>query len=106
MHNKHLLLCEQVLAIGYPAPFHLAGSANVTTGIVSAFRVLDGFDWIQTDTALNQGNSGGPLVNLKGEAIGINTLAFRVDYDYVWEGLNFAIPIDYIIPFIEEGTNE
>jgi len=103
--SADLTIGEKVLAIGYPAPFYLDGQASVTTGIVSAFRIFDGLDWIQTDTAINQGNSGGPLVNLKGEVVGINTLAFRVDYDYVWVDLNLTIPIDDIKPFVEEGTS-
>ncbi len=95
---------EQVVAMGYPNPFEMYGQATFTAGIVSAFRTKFGFDWIQTDAAVNQGNSGGPLVNLKGEVIGINTWGFRVDYDFIWEGLNYAIPIDDIKPFIEEAT--
>jgi predicted nuclease with TOPRIM domain len=93
---------ETVVAIGFPDPFYLYGQATFTRGIVSAFRVdsFDGFEYIQTDAALNLGNSGGPLVNLEGEVIGINTwinVGEGID-----EGLNFAIPIDTVYPFPPE----
>ena len=89
---------ETVIAIGSP----LGDFVNsVTVGVVSAIgRGLDtgnGYrmeDLIQTDAAINQGNSGGPLVNLAGEVIGINTLIVRGSGfgSAVAEGLGFAIP--------------
>jgi serine protease Do len=89
---------EHVIAIGSP----LGEFVNtVTVGVVSALgRALDtgnGYqleDLIQTDAAINQGNSGGPLVNLAGEVIGINTLIVRSAGagSAVAEGLGFAIP--------------
>ncbi len=89
---------ETVIAIGSP----LGEFRNtVTVGVVSATgRALDtgkGYwmeDLIQTDAAINQGNSGGPLVNLNGEIIGINTMIVRGGYgsQTVAEGLGFAIP--------------
>lgn len=91
---------ETVIAIGSP----LGDFVNtVTVGVVSALgRVLDtgqGYqmeDLIQTDAAINQGNSGGPLVNLAGEVIGINTLIVRGSgfSSAVAEGLGFAIPVN------------
>lgn len=95
---------ETVIAIGFPDPFYLYGQATFTSGIVSAFRIdpFDGFEYIQTDAAINLGNSGGPLVNLKGEVIGINTwISVGVGID---EGLNFAVPIDDPQPFPSEVT--
>ncbi len=89
---------ETVIAIGSP----LGEFRNtVTVGVVSATgRMLDtgkGYfmeDLIQTDAAINQGNSGGPLVNLNGEVVGINTLVVRGGFgsSTVAEGLGFAIP--------------
>ncbi|MFC1865164.1 trypsin-like peptidase domain-containing protein [Chloroflexota bacterium] len=94
---------EGVIAIGYPISFDIPGQATVTTGIASAVRIIFGDEYIQTDAAVNRGNSGGPLINLGGEVIGINTWGF-VD-TYLGEGitdLNFAIPIDDAKSFIEE----
>ena len=88
---------ESVIAIGSP----LGNFKNtVTVGVVSATgRSIDtgnGYqieDLIQTDAAINHGNSGGPLVNLAGEVIGINTLIVRnTNSGDVAEGLGFAIP--------------
>lgn len=88
---------ETVIAIGSP----LGDFKNsVTVGVVSATgRSIDsGYGYlienlIQTDAAINQGNSGGPLVNLAGEVVGINTLVVRSsDSGAVAEGLGFAIP--------------
>ncbi len=90
---------ESVIAIGSP----LGDFKNtVTAGVVSATgRSIDtgnGYQiegLIQTDAAINQGNSGGPLVDLAGEVIGINTLIVRnTGSGAVAEGLGFAIPID------------
>jgi 2-alkenal reductase len=89
---------ESVIAIGSP----LGNFKNtVTVGVVSATgRSIDtgnGYqveDLIQTDAAINHGNSGGPLVNLAGEVIGINTMIVRsTNNGDVAEGLGFAIPI-------------
>lgn len=88
---------ETVIAIGSP----LGDFKNtVTVGVISATgRTIDtgnGYqmeDLLQTDAAINQGNSGGPLVNLAGEVIGLNTLIVRgVPGSAVAEGLGFAIP--------------
>jgi len=90
---------ESVIAIGSP----LGNFKNtVTVGVVSATgRSIDtgnGYqieDLIQTDTAINHGNSGGPLVDLAGEVIGINTLVVRNSgMGDVAEGLGFAIPVN------------
>jgi serine protease Do len=83
---------EWVVAIGSPFGFE----NTVTSGIVSATsRALpDGraVPFIQTDVALNPGNSGGPLFNMKGEVIGINSQIYSRSGGY--QGLSFAIPID------------
>jgi 2-alkenal reductase len=86
---------ETVIAIGSP----LGDFKNsVTVGVVSALnRTVPGSGQeglIQTDAAINHGNSGGPLVNLRGEVIGINTLVVRGDSTIgdQAEGLGFSIP--------------
>lgn len=86
---------EWVLAIGSPYGFE----NSVTSGIVSAkSRSLpDGtyIPFIQTDVAVNPGNSGGPLFNMNGEVIGINSQIFTHTGGY--QGLSFAVPIDLAI---------
>ncbi|MEZ5459350.1 MAG: DegQ family serine endoprotease [Steroidobacteraceae bacterium] len=85
---------EWVIAIGSPFGF----DNSVTAGIVSAkSRSLPGEDsnyvpFIQTDVAVNPGNSGGPLFNLAGEVVGINSQIYSRTGGYM--GLSFAIPID------------
>ena len=85
---------EWVVAIGSPFGF----DNSVTAGIVSAIaRSLPGEDsnyvpFIQTDVAVNPGNSGGPLFNLNGEVVGINSQIYSRTGGYM--GLSFAIPID------------
>jgi serine protease Do len=89
---------ETVIAIGSP----LGDFKNtVTAGVVSATgRAIDAGSGyrieglIQTDAAINQGNSGGPLVNLAGEVVGINTLIVRNTGGTVAEGLGFAVPVN------------
>jgi hypothetical protein len=87
---------ETVFAVGSP----LGLESTVTKGIVSAKRSLPDLNvtCIQTDAAINSGNSGGPLVNTRGEAIGINTFVVKKS---IAEGLNFAISINDVKNFIE-----
>jgi serine protease Do len=89
---QKLRVGEWVAAIG--SPFGLESS--VTAGIVSAkSRALPQetlVPFIQTDVAVNPGNSGGPLFNMEGEVVGINSQIFSTSGGYM--GLSFAIPID------------
>jgi serine protease Do len=99
---------EFAIAVGNP--LGLGYSPTVTFGIISIPKrtipvsLTQGgeYDWemdvIQTDAAINQGNSGGPLVNIEGQVIGINSLKIS---DTGVEGLGFAIPINSVKPIIE-----
>jgi len=95
---------EWVLAIGSPFGF----ANTVTAGILSAksrdlpadSTASDAVPFLQTDVAVNPGNSGGPLFNLKGEVIGINSQIFSRTGAYA--GISFAIPIDYAANVIEQ----
>jgi len=81
-----------VFAVGNPFGFQ----ETVTQGIVSAKgrrAVADsGIEFLQTDTAVNKGNSGGPLLNVRGEIIGINSAIYSTSSEITWLGISFAIP--------------
>jgi S1-C subfamily serine protease len=93
--SQNLSVGQRVYAIGNP--FGLSGT--MTRGIISAIRSIRGpqgnpiEDAIQTDAAVNPGNSGGPLLNSKGEVIGITTLIANNGADQS-SGIGFAIPIN------------
>ncbi len=99
--SADLKVGDWVLAMGSPFGFY----SSVTAGIVSALgrsgREINNLnDFIQTDASINQGNSGGPLVNIYGEVIGINTWIAAPSGGNI--GLGFAIPIDNAKEIVEE----
>ena len=97
---------DGVIAIGYA--LDLDGGPTVTTGIVSALKrtiitesgALNGL--IQTDAAISSGNSGGPLVNFRGEVIGINTAVARSDANSAANNVGFSISVDEIVTVLEQ----
>jgi 2-alkenal reductase len=99
---------ERVIAIGSAlGDFRNTVTSGVISGLERSIAVDEGFaleGLIQTDTAINHGNSGGPLVNLQGQVIGINTLIIRGDsYSMdVAEGLGFAIPSNTVRLVVEQ----
>jgi serine protease Do len=93
-NSDELEVGDWVLAVG--SPFGLL-EQSVTAGIISAkgrrgFGLNNYEDFLQTDAAINQGNSGGPLVNLNGEVVGINTAIISKSGGY--QGIGFTIPIN------------
>ncbi|MCQ2416495.1 MAG: trypsin-like peptidase domain-containing protein [Oscillospiraceae bacterium] len=107
-NSDDLRVGELVVAIGNPLGFELFGS--VTTGIVSALdrevTINDStMRLIQTDTAINSGNSGGPLINSYGQVIGINSSKISSNYysnSASVEGLCFAIPSSHAQKIIND----
>ena len=99
-NSEKLRLGEWVIAIGNP--FSLGGS--VTAGIVSARNrdINSGpYDnYIQTDAAINRGNSGGPLFNLEGEVIGVNTAIISPSGGSI--GIGFAVPANTALAVIDQ----
>ena len=94
-----LAVGDWVSAIG--APFGL--EASVTAGIVSAKRLLPrsgGIRFIQTDVAINPGSSGGPLFNLGGEVVGMNSMVYTSSGGYM--GVSFAMPVDVVIAIFRQ----
>ena len=105
--SSKLRVGDSVVAIGDPLGVQLRGT--MTNGIISAInRDLTVGDrtmtLIQTNAALNNGNSGGPLINCYGQVIGINTVKMSSYYTATAsvEGLGFAIPISVAKPIIDE----
>lgn len=86
---------EEVVALGYPLG---GGNLTVTKGIVSVLVTRGSLAYIQTDAALNPGNSGGPLLNSRGEVVGMNTSVLREDGGDETEGIGFAIKSDTLRP--------
>ncbi|MDD6278844.1 MAG: S1C family serine protease [Ruminococcus sp.] len=107
--SSELRVGETVIAIGNPLGFELFGS--VTSGIVSALdRQISinekNMTLIQTDAAINSGNSGGPLLNGCGQVVGINSAKMSSSYGSASiEGLGFAIPIDSAKVIIDDLIN-
>jgi len=97
---------DQVVAIGYALA--LDGGPSVTTGIVSAVRrtiftesgALNSL--IQTDAAISSGNSGGPLANMRGEVVGINTAVARGSDNSAANNIGFAISVDEVLTVLEQ----
>ena len=107
--SNDLMVGELVIAVGNPLGFDLFGS--VTSGIISALnREISvnerSMSLIQTDAAINSGNSGGPLLNSCGQVIGINSSKMSSSYGMPSvEGLGFAIPISDAKVIIDDLIN-
>ncbi len=95
-NSSNVRVGQKVLAIGNPFGFN----RTLTTGIVS--RVDKKRNKIQTDAAINPGSSGGPLLNQKGEVIGINQSIYNPDNNKSNIGIGFAVPVDIAKKFIED----
>jgi len=83
---------EPVLAIGSPFGFDYSASAGIVSAKMRNMMGETSVPFIQTDVALNPGNSGGPLFNQNGEVVGVNSRIFSGTGGYM--GLSFSIPID------------
>lgn len=107
--SDKLKVGELAIAIGNPLGFELFGS--VTCGIISALNREvtineNTMNLIQTDAAINSGNSGGPLINSSGQVIGINSAKLSSNYSNTTiEGLGFAIPITEAKTIINDLIN-
>jgi len=94
---------EWVLAIGSPFGFENSATAGIVSAIARSLPGEDGngyVPFIQTDVPVNPGNSGGPLFNMQGEVVGINSQIFSRTGGYM--GLSFAIPIDVAMDVREQ----
>ncbi len=109
-NSDDIIIGEWVIALGNPfGLFELNDKPTVTVGVISAtgmnLEPLNNryyLNMLQTDAAINGGNSGGPLVNSVGEVIGMNTLIYTAGTSQGNIGLSFAIPIDKVKRIINE----
>lgn len=113
--SDDVIVGEWSLAIGNPFGLFDASDPSVTVGVISAtnrdFRPNPNeprvyIDMIQTDAAINSGNSGGPLVNSEGEVIGVNTFIFTGGTSAGNVGLGFAIPSNRVQKIVDQLTVE
>jgi serine protease Do len=109
--SESVIVGEWSIAIGNPFGLFEDGKPTVTVGVVSAtsrdFRPNPDeprvyLDMIQTDAAINRGNSGGPLVNSDGEVIGVNTFIFTGGTSSGFVGLGFAIPSNRVRQIVRQ----
>lgn len=98
-NSEDVKVGQRVLAIGNPFGFR----GTLTTGIIS--RIDYQRKKIQTDAAINPGCSGGPLLNLNGEVIGINQSIYNPDNNRSNIGIGFAVPVNYAKDFITTVKN-
>ena len=89
---------EQVMAVGFPFGIGPSASAGVISGLKRTFRSPEGKQQLSTliqfDAAANPGNSGGPLVTMEGEVIGIVTAIYNPNQQRTFVGIGFAVPIE------------
>jgi len=98
--TNSLAVGDEVLAVGSPRKMYF----SVSRGMVSfPNRLLEGVEYIQTDLPINEGNSGGPLVNREGRVVGIISFILRES-----QGLSFALPIERALerfaPYLEQAS--
>ena len=85
---------DEVLALGFPLADRIGINLTVTRGIISSTRTVAGVELLQTDAAVNPGNSGGPLVNRDGEVIGVNTSKIEeTDSGRPVDNIGFAVSV-------------
>jgi len=102
-NSDALRVGEPVLAIGSPFGFDYSASAGIVSATSRSMTVDSAVPFIQSDVALNPGNSGGPLFNQRGEVIGINSRIFSGTGGYM--GLSFSIPIDVAMDIANQLRN-
>jgi len=103
-NSDNVVIGEWAIALGNPfGLFEINDKPTVTVGVISAAGMKLGQidnhfyrDMIETDAAINGGNSGGPLVNSDGEVIGMNTLIFTGGQSNTYIGYGFAIPVNKV----------
>jgi serine protease Do len=109
-NSDDLIIGEWAIALGNPfGLFAINDKPTVTVGVISSVGMNLGQqnnrvykDMIETDAAINSGNSGGPLVNANGEVVGMNTLIYTAGQSQTFVGYGFAIPINKVKRVVAE----
>ena len=97
---RQLKVGQWVLAIGSPFGFERTATQGIISALARSLPSDNYVPFIQTDAAVNPGNSGGPLFNLNGEVIGVNSQIYSRSGGY--QGVSFAIPIDVAMDVVEQ----
>jgi len=109
-NSDDIVVGEWAIAFGNPfGMFEINDKPTVTVGVISSLGMNLGRigqhyykDMIETDAAINGGNSGGPLVNSQGEVVGVNTLIYTAGQSSTFVGYGFAIPINKVKKIVAE----
>src|SRR5262249_15640173 len=98
--SEKLRLGEWVVAVGKPVRLGGSGDAGIVSGRTRDINSGPYDNYIQTDAAINRGNSGGPLFNLEGEVIGVNTAIISPSGGSI--GIGFAVPSKTVVGVIDQ----
>ena len=106
-HSGEVFLGQEVIVVGYPLATLLDDEVSISRGVVSSNRLIEGVRYIQTDASVNPGNSGGPLIDSKGNVIGIMTARIDLsEFGIRVEGIGLAVnvaEINKLIPSLIAG---
>ena len=97
---------EEVIVLGFPLGLALGAELSVTRGIVSSKRTFGINEYLQTDAAVNPGNSGGPVINAAGQVVGVTSARITGDPDEAIQGVGLAITANQVLevlPILKAG---
>ena len=92
---------DRLFAVGYGSSGQSAAKPSVTRGAVSGRRVIGALEYLQTDAAMSQGSSGGPVVSAAGKVLGVAALGLRDQNGALIKGINFAVPAGIVQAFLK-----
>ncbi len=100
--TSDIIVGDDVVACGFPLGLNLPGPASFTRGIISAIRTLNGLNFVQTDCEIDPGSSGGCLVNLNNEVVGMTSDAVLPPQQNL-ESIALAIPVGDMRSFVQNN---
>ena len=99
--SRQLVPGDPLYVVGFALGTELLGDPTVTRGVLSGRRVVGGVEYLQTDAAMNPGNSGGPVLDGEGRVVGVAIAAIRNVEGIPMEGLNFAVTVEELMSVAE-----